>query len=106
MADELSYLYKYRRPNYCYSCSKPFPWVEKTLENAVELLALDSKLDSETKEAIKNALPDLLVETPTTNVAVAKYKTYILKASEIVKDGMHNLIVDVVSETVKKSLFG
>ena len=104
--DEYSYLYKYKRPNYCFECSKPLPWTEKILENSVELLSLDTQLDSGTKALIKNALPDLLVETPTTNVAIAKYQTYMCGASKIVKDGMRNLLVDVLSETVKKSLFG
>ena len=79
---------------------------KKLLDSAVELLALDTNLDVTTKELIKNALPDLIVDTPATNLAVAKYKTYISRTSSVVKDALHNLLVDVVSETVKKSLFG
>ena len=93
-------------PSYCPNCGNPFPWTEKILDSAVELLALDTNLDIATKELIKNSLPDLLVDTPATNLAVAKYQTYIGRTSKIVKDAMHNLLVDVVSETVKKSLFG
>lgn len=93
-------------PSYCKDCGKPYPWTEKILNNAIELISLDDDLDSRTREIIKNAIPDLLVDTPTTPLAVAKYKININKASQIVKDGMRNLLVDVLSETAKKSLFG
>lgn len=46
-----------------------------------------------------------IVDTPATNLAVAKYQTYIGRTSMVVKDAMHNLLVDVISESVKKSLF-
>lgn len=95
----------YNAPAFCYSCSSPFPWTKQLIDNAVELIALDSNLDVSTKEIIKNSLPDIVVETPTTPVAIAKYKTYMKSASLFVRDGMYNLLVDVVSDTVKKSLF-
>lgn len=92
-------------PSYCSNCGNSFPWTKKLLDSAFELLALDTNLDVTTKELIKNALPDLIVDTPATNLAVARYQIYIGRTSRVVKDAMHNLLVDVVSETVKKSLF-
>lgn len=95
----------YTVPNYCHHCGKPYPWTEKLLNNAVELVSLDEKLSREQKEIIKNAIPDLIIESPTTPVAQAKYKKYILNSASYVQDGLKNLLIDVVSETVKKSLF-
>lgn len=94
----------YTRPSYCHACGKPYPWTTKILDNAVELISLDDDLPKNHKEVIKLALPDLLVESPTTPVAVAKYKKYISSAQGFVKDGLKNLMIDVVTETVKKSL--
>ncbi|MBC2368132.1 DUF2321 domain-containing protein [Listeria booriae] len=90
-------------PSYCTNCSEPFPWTEKILNSAVELVSLDENLDDETKQLIKHAIPDLLVDVPTTPIAVAKYKMGISKATTIVKDGLYNLLVDVMSETAKKT---
>lgn len=95
----------YDPPSYCYNCSDPFPWIKKIIDNAVELIALDDNLSDEYKEIIKNALPDIIVETPTTPVAVAKYKKHMKSASGYIKDTMYNLLVDVLSDTVKTSIF-
>lgn len=96
----------YIKPSYCYKCGHPFPWTEKLLNNAVEIISLDENLSKEEKDIIKNAIPDLIVETPSAPVAVAKYRKFIPKAASYTKDGIKNLLVDVVSETIKKSIWG
>ena len=95
----------YNKPFYCHNCSAPYPWTQKILDSAVELVSLDDELDETSKELIKNALPELLIDTPTTPVAAAKYRKGMSNAGQVVKDCMHQLLVDVVSETVKKILF-
>lgn len=96
---------RYDRPNFCYNCGSPYPWTKNILDNAVELLSLEDDLADETKELIKNAIPDLITETPDTPIAIAKYQKYINGAGEILKNSMRQLLIDVVCETVKKSLF-
>lgn len=95
----------YTKPNYCEYCGEPHPWTQTILDNAIELLALDTELDQPTKDIIKTAIPNLLVDTPLTPVAVAKYQTGIEKTGKIIKDGLYNLLVDVASDTAKKTLF-
>lgn len=98
--------FRYSPPSYCRSCGNAFPWTETLLNNAVELISLDDDLSDEVKEIIKHALPDLIVETPSTPLATTKYKKFIPEAAKYVQDGLRSLLVDVVSETVKKSIFG
>lgn len=95
----------YLKPYYCYECGSPYPWTQKILDNSVELLSLDDDLDDQSKELIKTAIPELLVETPTTPVATAKYKKGMSHAGQIVKDAMRQLLVDVISETARNILF-
>ena len=66
------------------------------------LVSLEDELDESMKELIKTAIPDLITETPATPIAIAKYKKGIKCAGDIL---MRQLLIDVVSETVKKSLF-
>lgn len=101
-----SLIFDYEKPSYCFKCGNPFPWTETLIQNAIELISLDENLSDEDKEIIKNALPDLIVDTPTSPVATAKYKKFIPKAAQYIQDGMRNLLVDVVSETIKKSIWG
>ena len=81
----------YNRPDYCYNCGAPYPWTKIILDNAVMLVSLEDELDESMKELIKTA--------------IAKYKKGIKCAGDILKNSMRQLLIDVVSETVKKSLF-
>lgn len=92
-------------PRYCYHCSKPFPWTQILISNTEELLSLDPAFTATDINIAIKAIPDLISETPTTPVATIKFKQILSKATPVVKDAMYNLLVDVISETVKKSLF-
>lgn len=92
-------------PKYCRYCSNPYPWTSLILESAVELLSLDENLPDSDKILIKTAIPDLLVDTPKTKLAEAKFKKGFSNASKLVKDSLYNLLVDVLSESVKKTIF-
>ena len=94
--------FPYKKPFYCHSCGTPYPWTQKILDNAVELISLDDELDDTSKELIKNAIPELLFDSPTTPIAAAKYQKGISKAGEVVKNCLYQLLVDVMSETAKK----
>ena len=95
----------YKLPYYCYECGAPYPWTQKILDNSIELLALDEDLDAASKELIKNAIPELIVDTTTTPIAIAKYRKGIASAGKILKDSLRQLLIDIVSETSKNILF-
>lgn len=44
----------YDVPSFCHNCGEAFPWTQKLLDNAVELVGLDDELRNEEKEIIKN----------------------------------------------------
>lgn len=92
-------------PRFCRNCGDPYPWTQKILNNAAELIALDTELSPDEKEVIKSTFPDLLIESNTTPLAEAKFKTIFPKVGKIVKDSLYNLLIDVLSESVKKSIF-
>ena len=92
-------------PSFCHNCGNSYPWTKKVIDNAVELVALDDGLSREQKEIIQSTFPDLLIETPTTPVAIAKYKKYIGKAQKEIKNGLRQVLTDVVSEAAKKSIW-
>ena len=90
---------------YCYNYGKPYPWTERIIQSAIELLSMDEELPTEVKELIKSSIPDLIVDTPKSPVAVTYYNKWIPKANKMIRDALYQLLVDVVSETVKLSLF-
>ncbi len=93
-------------PAYCHSCGKPYPWTESHLKAITELIDIDEQLQESDKIIIKEVLPDLLVETSKTQVAVAKFKLIMRKAGKVTFDAVKEITIGIVSEALRKSLFG
>lgn len=96
----------YTPPAFCHSCGKPLPWTQRRLDAARELADELEGLNEEEREKLKGSLDDLLRDTPKTPVAEARFKRLMKKAGQEAYNGMRAILVDVVSEVVKKSLFG
>lgn len=90
-------------PNYCEDCGQPFPWTKSAIESSNELIDL-SNLAQDEKDSFKSSIPDLLVETPKTSSAIAKFKLYSKKAGPFVADGLRSIIVDIASDVIVKEL--
>jgi hypothetical protein len=97
---------KFHAPSYCLNCGKPFPWTATRLKAAEELADELDGLTSEEKEKLKASLPELLRDGPNTVVAETRFKNLVKKAGSEAYDGMKAILVDVLSEAVKKSVFG
>ncbi|WP_234121147.1 DUF2321 domain-containing protein [Clostridium hydrogenum] len=97
---------KYKVPSYCHNCGKPYPWTKTALESAKSLIDEDENLNSDEKKQFFDTLPDLIVESPTpkTQLAAARFKRFISKAATYTADGVKDIIVNIASETIKKSL--
>lgn len=96
----------FNTPSYCYNCGATYPWTQRSLEAAKELADELESLTEEEKEALKSSLPDLVKDGPKTVVAESRFRKLMKKAGADAYDGMRSILVDVVSEAVKKSIFG
>lgn len=92
-------------PYYCQKCGEPYEWTQEILNNAVELLSYEDSINQEHKDLIRSAIPDLIVDTPKTPVAVAKFNRGFSKLSKPIGDAMYQLLVDVISASTKQLLF-
>jgi len=92
-------------PSYCKYCSNPYPWTELVINTTKEILSLEDGITESDKSLINDSIPDLLVDTPKTNLAIAKFKKGLASTSVIIKDSLRELLVDVISETAKKAIF-
>lgn len=91
-------------PAYCYNCGKPFPWTENALEATRIALDEADELKAEDREKLKNSLPDLLAETPQTNLAVTRLKKVFLYAGKFTKDVVLNFVNSFACDAVKSQL--
>ena len=93
-----------RAPQFCNSCGRPYPWTRSALEAASEL-ANELQLETEEKEELKASLPQLLTDTPKTQVAIAKFRRLMGKAGKEGLNMMQGILTTVVTEAVKKQLW-
>lgn len=93
-------------PNYCAHCGNAYPWTKRAIDSAKELINFSKKLNDKEKQQLAESIPDLISDTPRTKIAIVKFKLLSKKAGSTIASGLHDILVDVVSETVKKTLFG
>lgn len=98
--------FDYKKPGYCYNCGEPYPWTIASLEAAQELADELDNLSADERQQLKDSFPDLVKSTPRTVVAETRFKKLIKKAGAEAYGGMKSILIDVVSEAVKKSVFG
>ena len=97
---------KYKAPAFCHKCGEPFPWTTAALHAAEDLADELDDLSDDEKESLKKALPELVRETPRARVAETRFKKLMRKVGEEGVESMRGLLVDIVSETVRKTVFG
>ncbi len=95
----------YQRPSYCYNCGESFPWTKISKESAYELIELADSLDESEKADFKTSINYLILDTPKTTTAIIKFQRCAKKAGTEITKGLSAILVDLVSETVKKSIW-
>lgn len=96
----------YRKPSYCHNCGKPYPWTVSSIQAASELADELDDLNSSEKQQLKDSFSDLIQNTPKSVVAETRFKKIIKKAGTEAYQEMKSILIEIVSESVKKSLFG
>ena len=96
---------KYDKPSFCDNCGQTYPWTKSGKEAASQLIDFAEQLNQQEKDDLKLSIDDLIKDTPKTALAQVKFKKYALKAGGEITKGLKDVLVDLVSETVKKSIW-
>jgi hypothetical protein len=92
-------------PAFCHKCGKPYPWTEKRLGAARALVAEIEGLDESDRAILTTSLDDLVRDTPDATVAAVRFKKIVSKTGTAVAQGFKDILINVVSETVKKLIW-
>ena len=92
-------------PSFCHNCGNPHPWTERRLTAAREVAEDADQLDDAEKQGLKDSVDELVHNTPAAPSAVIKYKKFVAKAGRQVGEGLRSILIDVVSETIKKQIW-
>lgn len=95
---------KYQRAAYCKKCGKPYPWTAAAIESSTMLIEEDDELNTELREKAIEILPDIITETPKTNLAVVRLKKVLASAGKFTADSLRQFAIDFGCELAKKQL--
>lgn len=90
---------------FCHKCGRPYPWTEKGINAARELIGEAENLSAEERKKLSGSLDDIVRDTPSTQVAVVRFKQYLPKAGKEFADAMRSILIGIVSEAAKKALW-
>ncbi|MDR7451568.1 MAG: DUF2321 domain-containing protein [Armatimonadota bacterium] len=93
-------------PNFCHNCGEPYPWTERKIQSAKALADEFDDLSSSEREKLKQSLDDLYRDTPQTEVAAVRFKKIMAKVGKESYAAMKEIIIGVLSEAARKSIFG
>ena len=106
-ADDGAYgLGEYHPPAFCHNCGSAFPWTERKIAGAVELVQMDGKLSDGELQQFKSDLTELTKDSPKTQVASLRFKQVMTTVGASIASGVRSIVVDVLSEAAKKAIWG
>ena len=92
-------------PSFCHNCGTAYPWTEQRLDAAREVAEGAEQLDEKEKQVLKDSVDEIVHKKPGAPGAVIRYKKLAAKAGKQVADGLKAILVDVLSEAIKKQLW-
>lgn len=90
--------------SFCFNCGKPYPWTTSMLETMELLIQEDDDLQEQQKTSLIESLPDIIVETPKTKLALARMQKGLIAAGKFTAEGIRQFVIDFGCELAKKSL--
>ena len=94
----------WKYPYFCFNCGQAYPWTADKLDAARELADELEGLDLDEREKLKATLPDLIAETPRSQVAALTAKRLIAKARGEARQAFVDVLRQVVRESIKAGL--
>lgn len=91
-------------PWYCYGCGVAYPWTTKKIEAAKEIVAEVDGLTAKDRESLSASIPDLLSDTPRSDLAAMRWKQALLKLAGPAKEVIVGVITDIATSTIKRQM--
>ena len=96
----------WRVPLFCENCGNPYPWTERRLQAAKELIDQEQTLAADEKDALEADINAITRDLPRTRAAAIRIKGFLAKTSGAVGSALRDIVVDVASEAAKQILLG
>jgi hypothetical protein len=97
--------HNYEPPTYCFNCGNPYPWTERKISGALELIKEEGELSNEEYQQFEKDLVELTKDSPKVQVASVRFKKVMGKVGNSIATGVREIVVDILSEAAKKALW-
>lgn len=97
---------EYTPPAFCHNCGHAFPWTQRKVDAATDLVEISGKLSSQELAQFRADLSEMTKESPRVLVASTRFKQTMTKVGVVVAGGVRDIVVDVLSEAAKKAILG
>ncbi len=94
----------YSAPSFCHECGKPYPWTSRRLEAAKAYVQDLAALAPEERTQLAVSIDELVKDTPMAQVAAGRFKRLAAKAGKEAVSFLRDMLVDIASETAKKTM--
>ena len=98
-------VFHYTAPAFCPNCGKPYPWIEAKIQAAHDLAQELENISDSDKEILSQSIDEIVKDSPRTTLSTTRFKKILSKTSTSIMGAFKDILVDIVSETVKKSLW-
>ncbi|MBE3098763.1 MAG: DUF2321 domain-containing protein [Planctomycetes bacterium] len=92
-------------PKYCHACGKPFPWMVAAIAAAEEFADTLISLTVEERDSLKASLPDIVAETPRTQVAASRFRNLASKAGGAALGVFQRILAGILCEAAKRQIW-
>lgn len=100
---EFGGLTDYTVPAYCRFCGKPYPWTKAAIEATMYMLQ-ESELSDEEQRKLIEVLPDVIAETPKTQLAAVRIQKAMKTAGAYVAEGIRDFVISFGCELLKSKM--
>jgi len=94
-----------KAPAFCPNCGEPYPWTKTKIQAAYDLARELENISDDDKEILTQSINEIVKDGPRTTLAAARFKKILSKTSKTIVYAFRDILVDIVSEAVKKSLW-
>ncbi len=90
--------------SFCHACGQPFPWTEQGTKALSEAIGEFDTLSAEETAKLRESIPDILSETPSTSLAASRFKKAFTKIGAAGTKLLTEIIVKVGAEAAIRSM--
>lgn len=89
---------------FCKDCGGPYPWTQRKIQAAKELVDEIDGLDAVTAEKAKDSFSLIVSDTPSTQVGAVRIMKMLTKAGPTIGGAIKEILVGIGTEAAKKAM--